>query len=247
MRTQVKTEEEIVNMRISGKILHEILDMLSEQSLPGMTTKKLDEIAVSELKKRSAKAAFLGYDGFPASICISVNDEIVHGIPSDRALVSGDIVGLDFGVDYMGMITDSAVTVAVGEIDNNQKRLLEYTKKALYSAIDVIKDGVRVGDIGETIDKQLRAGQLKVIKSLGGHGVGHKVHEDPIILNFGHSGTGETLKAGMTVAIEPIASIGTHDAYLADDGWTYVTSDGSMSAQFEHTVLITQKGAEILT
>ena len=189
MRTQVKTEEEIVNMRISGKILHEILDMLSEQSLPGMTTKKLDEIAVSELKKRSAKAAFLGYDGFPASICISVNDEIVHGIPSDRALVSGDIVGLDFGVDYMGMITDSAVTVAVGEIDNNQKRLLEYTKKALYSAIDVIKDGVRVGDIGETIDKQLRAGQLKVIKSLGGHGVGHKVHEDPIILNFGHSGT----------------------------------------------------------
>ena len=145
MRTQVKTEEEIVNMRISGKILHEILDMLSEQSLPGMTTKKLDEIAVSELKKRSAKAAFLGYDGFPASICISVNDEIVHGIPSDRALVSGDIVGLDFGVDYMGMITDSAVTVAVGEIDNNQKRLLEYTKKALYSAIDVIKDGVRVG------------------------------------------------------------------------------------------------------
>ena len=247
MRTQIKTEEEITNMRISGKILHEILDILSEQSLPGVTTKKLDEIAASELKKRSAKAAFLGYDGFPASICISVNDEIVHGIPSDRTLISGDIVGLDFGVNYLGMITDSAVTVPVGEIDNNQKRLLEYTKKALYSAIDVIKDGVRVGDIGEAVDKQLRAGQLKVIKTLGGHGVGHKVHEDPIILNFGHSGTGETLKAGMTVAIEPIASIGTHDAYLADDGWTYMTSDGSMSAQFEHTILITQKGAEILT
>jgi methionyl aminopeptidase len=247
MRTQVKTDDEIARMRHSGKILHDILDILSKEVRSGITTKKLDEIAASELKKRSAKAAFLGYDGFPASICISVNEEIVHGIPSERVLVDGDIVGLDFGVDYMGMITDSAVTVAVGEISKDQKRLLEYTQKALYSAIDTIKDGVRVGDIGDAADKQLRAGNLKVIRTLCGHGVGHKVHEDPAIPNYGYAGTGETLKAGMTIAIEPIASLSTYDTYLAGDGWTYLTSDGSMSAQFEHTVLITQKGAEILT
>lgn len=247
MKTRVKTEDEISKMRISGKILSDILKILSQKVRPGITTQQLDDIAADELGKRGAKAAFLGYNGFPSSICISVNNEIVHGIPGGRELVSGDIVGLDFGVEYQQMITDSAVTVAVGEIDKDQKRLLEYTQKALYSAIDVLKDGVRVGDIGEAADKMLRAGNLKVIKSLCGHGVGHRVHEDPAIPNYGHSKTGEMLKAGMTIAIEPIASIGTHDTYLADDGWTYLTSDGSMSAQFEHTVLITQNGAEILT
>lgn len=247
MKTQIKSEDEIARMRQSGKILYEILTIVSNEAQIGVTTKQLDEIAASELKKRSAKAAFLGYNGFPASICISINDEIVHGIPSKREITDGDIVGLDFGVDYEGMITDSAVTVAVGDIDNNQKRLLEYTKRALYSAVDVIKDGVRVGDIGDAVNQQLRAGNLKVIKDLGGHGVGHQVHEDPIILNFGHHGTGETLRAGMTIAIEPIASIGTHDTYLANDGWTYMTVDGSMSAQFEHTILITRSGAEVLT
>lgn len=247
MKTQVKTEDEIIRMRKSGHILYEILNILKQSSNAGMTTKQLDEIAATELKKRSAKAAFLDYDGFPANICISINDEIVHGIPGERVIRNGDIVGLDFGVNYQGMITDSAITIPVGEIDKNQKRLLEYTEKALYSAIDVIKDGVRVGDIGDAVDRQLRAGNLKVIKSLGGHGVGHMVHEDPIILNFGHSGTGETLREGMTIAIEPIASLGTYDAYLASDGWTYMTMDGSMSAQFEHTILITRTGAEILT
>lgn len=247
MKTQVKTVNEIKLMRQSGKILYDILNILSDKVEPGITTKKLDEIAASELKKRSAKAAFLGYEGFPASICISVNEEIVHGIPSDRQLNDGDIVGLDFGVDYHGMITDSAITLAVGEISKEQKRLLEYTQRALYSAIDVIKDGVRVGDIGAAADKQLREGGLKVIKTLCGHGVGHRVHEDPAIPNYGYSGTGETLKAGMTIAIEPIASLGTHETYLAGDGWTYITSDNSMSAQFEHTILITQDGAEILT
>ncbi|MDQ5943250.1 MAG: methionyl aminopeptidase [Patescibacteria group bacterium] len=247
MKTQIKTDEEIMHMRQSGKILHDILVILTREAKPGVTTKRLDDIAASELKKHSAKAAFLGYNGFPASICISVNEEIVHGIPKERELIDGDIVGLDFGVNYKGMITDSAVTIGIGKISRDQQRLLDYTKKALYSAIDVLKDGVRVGDIGEAVDKQLRAGNLKVIRNLGGHGVGHQVHEDPIILNFGHSGTGETLRAGMTIAIEPIASISTHDTYLADDGWTYVTSDGSMSAQFEHTILITRSGAEILT
>lgn len=247
MKTQVKTAVEIANMRTSGQILAEILHIVAAATVPGVTTKQLDEIAARELKNRGAKAAFLGYQGFPASICISVNDEIVHGIPGQRVIKEGDLVGLDFGVSYEGMITDSAVTVAVGEITKNAQRLLDYVQRALSAGIGVLKDGVRVGDIGAAIEEQLVAGNLKVIESLGGHGVGHIVHEDPIILNFGTKGTGEVLKAGMTIALEPIASLGTHDAELAQDGWTYLTEDGSLSAQFEHTILITQDGAEILT
>lgn len=250
MKTQVKTPQEIENMRISGRILGEILKIVADATLPGVTTKQLDAIAAAELKKRNVKAAFLGYQGFPASICISVNDEIVHGIPGGRVVQDGDLVGLDFGVSYEGMITDSAVTVAVGgidKLDHNAQRLLKYTKRALDAGISVLKDGVRVGDIGAAIEEQLKAGNLKVIESLGGHGVGHVVHEDPIIMNFGTKGTGQTLKAGMTIALEPIASLSTHDAELAPDEWTYLTADGSLSAQFEHTILITQDGSEILT
>ncbi len=247
MKTQIKTDNEIKSIRESGQILSNILNYLARETVAGVTTQYIDELAAKELKKNGATAAFLGYDGFPANICISVNDEIVHGIPSSRVIKEGDLVGLDFGVKYQGMITDSAVTVAVGEISKPAQRLLDYTKRALDAGIDCLKDGVKVGSIGYAINNQLQAGNLKVIETLGGHGVGHKVHEDPIILNFGNEGQGETLRAGMTIALEPIASLSTHDAYLDSDGWTYKTADGSLSAQFEHTILITQDGSEILT
>lgn len=247
MKTRIKSPTEIEAMRVSGRYLAEILHILQDQIKPGMTTKDLDDIAAIELKKRSAQPAFLGYNGFPANICISVNDEIVHGIPSTRVIQSGDIVCMDFGVLYDGMITDSAVTVPVGEVSPQTNHLLKTTKTALYNAIDILRDGVRVGDIGAEIGKTITEGGLKVIYDLGGHGVGHKVHEDPMILNFGTKGNGAVLRAGMTIALEPIASIGTHNMYLKDDGWTYTTDDKSLSAQFEHTILITRDGSEILT
>jgi methionyl aminopeptidase len=247
MKTLIKTPEEIANMRLSGQILGEILQTVAAATIPGITTESLDKMAAAELSKRGAKAAFLGYNGFPANICISVNNEIVHGIPGPRVIEEGDLVGLDFGVNYNGMITDSAVTIAVGKVSADAKHLLQYTNQALSAGIAALHDGVRVGSIGAAIETELEKGGLKVIETLGGHGVGHKVHEDPFIANFGTAGTGETLKAGMTIALEPIASLGTHDTHLASDGWTYVTDDGSLSAQFEHTILITQDGAEILT
>ncbi|MBA3678836.1 type I methionyl aminopeptidase [Candidatus Saccharibacteria bacterium] len=247
MRTRIKTPEEIIHMRQSGKILAEILQILKKATVAGITTAAIDAIAVAELDSRGAQAAFLGYQDFPASICISVNDEIVHGIPSDKIIQEGDLVGLDFGVNYKGMITDSAITVPVGKINKNAQRLLDYTQRALDAGVGVLKDGVRVGDIGAAIEEQLILGDLKVIETLGGHGVGHVLNEEPYIANFGTKGTGDVLKAGMTIALEPIASLGTHDTDLASDNWTYVTSDNSLSAQFEHTVLITQDGAEILT
>lgn len=247
MKTQIKTASEIVAIRKSGQILAEILDILAVSTVAGITTGEIDKLAEQELEKRGAKPAFKGYDGFPASICISINDEIVHGIPSGRVVKDGDLVGLDFGVLYDGMITDSAVTVPVGKISKDAEKLLEYTELALESGIAVLKDGVKVGDIGAAIENTLIKGGLKVIETLGGHGVGHKVHEEPYIANFGTAGTGETLRAGMTIALEPIASLGTHDTDLADDDWTYVTRDHSLSAQFEHTLLITKDGSEILT
>jgi len=247
MKTQIKTASEIVAIRKSGQILAEILDILAVSTVAGITTGEIDKLAEQELEKRGAKPAFKGYDGFPASICISINDEIVHGIPSGRVVKDGDLVGLDFGVLYDGMITDSAVTVPVGKISKDAEKLLEYTERALESGIAVLKDGVKVGDIGAAIENTLIKGGLKVIETLGGHGVGHKVHEEPYIANFGTAGTGETLRAGMTIALEPIASLGTHDTDLADDDWTYVTRDHSLSAQFEHTLLITKDGSEILT
>ncbi len=247
MKTQIKTPEEIENMRQSGRILAEILQIVADATQPGVTTAQLDGLAAEELKKRKAKAAFLGYNGFPASICISINNEIVHGIPGEKVVQDGDLVGLDFGVEFNGMITDSAVTVPVGKVSPAAQKLLTFTQKALTDAIGILKDGVRVGSIGAQIEATLEEGGLKVIDVLGGHGVGHTVHEDPFIANFGTKGTGQALKAGMTIALEPIASLSTHETHLADDSWTYVTEDGSLSAQFEHTILITEDGAEILT
>lgn len=245
----VKTESEIQAMRESGRILATILKKLEQAAVPGVSTYELDIIAAHELKKLGGKPAFLGYQGFPSVLCVSVNDEVVHGIPgSKRVLREGDIVGLDFGVIYKGMITDSALTTIAGRpLQIQHQRLVSGTKQALDTGISVVKNGVHTGDIGAAIQGVLDDKRFGIVRDLVGHGVGHELHEEPNVPNFGSKGSGPTLKTGMTIAIEPMATLGTDEVYIAEDGWTVLTRDGSLSAHFEHTVLVTQDGAEILT
>jgi methionyl aminopeptidase len=247
MYNRVKTESEIQAMRASGKILASVLHLLQQKVEPGMATQVLDDIARAELKAAGATAPALGHEGFPAAICISVNNEVVHGIPGPRLLEAGDIVGLDLMVGYNGMITDAAITVPVGEVAPKVQRLLTTTQEALNEGIFVVRAGTRIGDISNVIEKRLKRDRLGIIEELAGHGVGHEVHEDPIILNYGPAGCGPKLEAGMTVAIEPMATLGSRHIYVADDGWTVITRDGSWGAHFEHTVLVTETGSEILT
>lgn len=247
MFTRVKTQEEIAHMRESGKILAAILKQVSATLEPGMTGLDVSAFAKKELKMYGATAPFLGYGGYPDVICISVNDEVVHGIPNATPFKDGDVVGFDFGVKYGGMITDSAFTKIIGTSTKSKKRLLKETERSLYAGIEQVKGGVRVGDIAASIQKVLDHAQLGIIRELVGHGVGHHVHEDPNIPNYGNAGTGPVLKAGMTIAIEPMATLGQHHIKMDDDGWTIRTADKTISAHFEHTVLITPDGYEILT
>lgn len=248
MYTRVKTEAEIEAMRTGGQMLAEVLDLLRAKVQPGISTGDLDEIAARELKALGGEAAFLGYQGYPKSICISVNDEVVHGIPSkDSVLKDGDIVSLDFGVKYKGMITDSAITVACGQVSPRAEELLKYTEESLKEGLAVIKDGCHVGDISYAIQKVLDKKGYGIVRDLVGHGVGHDVHEDPNIPNYGKSNTGPELKAGMTIAVEPMATLGGDGIKVDADRWTVRTRDGSLAAHFEHTVLVTKSGFEILT
>ncbi len=244
--TNIKTPAEIANIKKSGEILTLVLDKLVSEAKPGVKITDLDKLAAEETRRLGGEPAFLGYQGFPANLCVSVNNEIVHAIPTDKKLQNGDLVGIDYGVIYQGMITDAARTVSMGKPSPDAQKLITGCFEAMQAAIDIIKSGVKVGDISATIEERLNHHGLKVIYSLTGHGVGHQLHEDPIIANYGQAGTGEVLKAGMTIAIEPIAAIGTHDLYLADDDWTYMTRDGSLAAQFENTLLITQDGCEVI-
>ena len=248
MFTRVKTPEEIEHMRVSGQLLAQVLQTLQKQATPGMSGKDAAEIAKRELAGLGGKHAFLGYGGFPDVICISVNDEIVHGIPNAKPFQDGDIVSFDYGVNYNGMITDSAFTMVVGKTTQKDvQRLLKTTEQSLYAGIEVVKNGVRTGDIAAAVQKVLDREQLGIVRDLVGHGVGHHVHEDPNIPNYGVSGTGPTLKSGMTIAIEPMATLGDYRVTVDPDGWTIRTADHSLSAHFEHTVLITDKGYEIIT
>ncbi len=248
MYTQVKTATEIVAMRESGRMLATVLDALKQQISEGMSTKDLDDIAVKELNSLGGKPAFLGYQGFPATLCVSVNNEVVHGIPRASTLIKkSDIVSLDFGVIYKGMITDAAISVLVGGGPKESQRLLDATEAAMYAGIEQLKDGVRVGTIAEAIQKVLDRAKYGIVRDLVGHGVGHHVHEDPNIPNYGRANTGPSLEAGMTIAIEPMATVGSERVYVAEDDWTILTQDGSLAAHFEHTILITDEGYEILT
>lgn len=245
--TKIKTNAEITAMRQSGKMLATILGIVEKRITVGISTKELADIAASELKALGGKPTFLGMYGFPDVICISINDEVVHGIPGKKVIKSGDIVSFDFGVTYDGMITDAARSVLVGPDNKAKLQLLAATSASLDAGIAVIKNGIQVGDISAAVQDVLDAGGYGIVRDLVGHGVGHQLHEDPNIPNYGRAGSGPVLLAGMTIAIEPMSTLGSFKVYTADDDWTIATRDGSMSAHFEDTILITESGSEILT
>ncbi len=243
-----KTEREISAMRKSGFILASVLEKIRREVKAGMTPKEVSTLAATETARLGGKPAFKGFEGYPDIICISNNNEVQHSIPNEIAFKNGDIVNFDYGISYDGMITDSGITVCIGgKPDKAAARLLKGTEEALYAGIDVVREGARVGDISAAIERVLHAYDLGIVRELVGHGVGHELHEAPEIPNYGHAGTGLVLKAGMTIAIEPITTLGSHKIFSAHDGWALLTVDGSRSAQFEHTLLVTKDGSEILT
>lgn len=249
MTTRVKSSSEIEAMRESGKMLAKVLRAVTAAIKPGMNTLELSELADKELQKLGGKPAFKGYQGFPEVLCVSVNDEVVHGIPRrDHVIEEGDIVSCDFGVVHKGMITDAAVSVIVGQPQESKDlELVNVTKKAMLKGIEAVKGGAHTGDIGAAVQKVLEGSGLGIVREFVGHGVGHELHEEPGIPNYGRPGKGFVLQPGMTIAIEPMAMKGSHPIYIDDDGWTVKTQDGSRSAHFEHTVLVTEDGYEILT
>ena len=229
-------------------MLATVLDILRKHTTAGVTPKDMSALARKELQALGGEPAFLGYHGFPDVACISVNEQVQHGIPSGRPLRSGDVVNYDFGVRYKGMVTDSGISVCVDDaLTPDTKRLLKGTERALHDALQIVRHGCRVGDVSAVIERTLRKHRLGIVRELVGHGVGHELHEEPEVPNWGRAGSGVVLKAGMTIAIEPIATLGSPAITEAADGWTLLTIDGSWAAQFEHTVLVTSNGCEILT
>lgn len=247
MFTRVKTDQELDFLRESCRIDATILKTIFAQLEPGITGIDLDEMARREIKGYGVKSAYLGFEGYPATICVSINDIVAHGIPSQERIKNGDVVSLDLGVKYHGMVSDMCATVVVGNSSPEKDRLLAGTREALQAGMNVLKDGVRVGDIGQATQEVMQRYGFGIVRDLVGHGVGHEVHEEPSIPHYGHAGTGETLKAGMTICIEPMATLGLGGIAIDDDGWTARTVDGSICAQFEHTILITEDGHEVLT
>ena len=243
----IKSDSEIELMREAGKILRDTLNMLKEHVKVGVTTKELDTLDHDYIIRRGAKPSFLGYGGFPGSICASVNEQVVHGIPSNRKLVSGDIIGIDCGVIYKGWQSDAARTFAVGEISEKHKKLIQVTEQSFFEAMKVIREGARLGDIGAAVQNLAESNGFSVVRDLVGHGIGKDMHEDPQVPNYGKAGKGLRLKRNMTLAIEPMINEGTYEVSALDDGWTVVTDDDGYSAHYENTVLITEDGYEILS
>jgi methionyl aminopeptidase len=247
----IKSAREVEKMRQACRTASEILDRVSDLVRPGISTKEIDEAAAAFMQEASVKSAFLGYRlghrVFPGYICISLNDEVVHGIASQRRVQYGDIVKLDIGVIEDGWVGDTAATVAVGMVDERVDLLMRVTENALERAIRIAHEGTRLGDICAEIEDEARRNRFSVVREFVGHGVGRKLHEEPQIPNYGKRGSGPRLKAGMTLAIEPMVNLGTAAVRLLEDGWTVVTADGLPSAHFEHTVLITKDEPEILT
>lgn len=244
----VKTEREIELMRAAGKTTALILDSMCQAVKPGVSTWDLDQIAEKMCKDAGVTPAFKGYHGFPACVCISVNDEVVHGIPSKkRVLKEGDIVGLDFGVIQEGWFGDTARSIAVGKITPAAEKLLRVTQESLMKGIAEAKPGNRIFDIGHAVQSHAEAAGFSVVREFVGHGIGRALHEDPQIPNYGSKGKGMVLKVGMVIAIEPMINAGKPEVRVLQDGWTAVTTDRSLSAHFEHTVAITEKGPVVLT
>ena len=243
----IKSDEEVELLRIAGEITGSTHNYLKPYIKPGITTLELDKLAEEYILSRGATPSFKGYAGFPGTVCASINNEVVHGIPSGRTLKEGDIITLDIGACWKGYHGDSAWTYAVGEIDDKKKYLLEHTEKSLFKGLDAIHDGCHVGDIGYAVSKYANEHGLGVVRELVGHGVGTDVHEEPDVPNYGARGTGPVLKEGMVIAVEPMLNLGSRKVYILEDGWTIITADGKPSAHFEHTVLVTKDGYEILT
>lgn len=244
---KIKNEEEIKLIRKACEVTKLTLEMLKKEIKPGVTTKHLDKLAYDFILSKGCKPAFKGLYGFPGTICASVNEEVVHGIPSNRKLKEGDIISIDIGACYKGYHGDSAWTYPVGKISKEKEYLLKHTEKSLFEGLSVIKDGMHIGDIGNAVSTYAEKHNLGVVRELVGHGVGTDVHEEPDVPNYGKPHTGPLLKEGMVIAVEPMLNLGSRHVFILDDDWTIVTADDKPSAHFEHTVLVTKDGYEILT
>jgi len=243
----LKGRREIELMRRAGRVVAEVLAVLEKHIAPGVTTLELNRIAEEALSRRGAIPAFKGYRGFPASICVAINQEVVHGIPSLKKLAEGDIISIDIGAIVEGYYGDAAATFPVGSIDEEKERLLKVTREALWQGIKQAVAGNRLSDISHAIQKHVESNGFSVVRDYVGHGIGREMHEDPQVPNFGPPGRGPRLRPGMTLAIEPMVNAGTHEVITLSDGWTVVTADGKPSAHFEHTVAITEEGPDVLT
>ncbi len=243
----IKSKREVELLKIAGNIVYQTHQYLKPYIKEGITTKELDKLAEDFIRSKDATPSFKGYEGFPSTLCTSVNSEVVHGFPSDRKLKNGDIISIDIGACYKGYHGDSAWTYTVGEVDEKTRKLLEDTKKSLFVGLEQVKPGNRIGDIGYAIEQYAHKHSLGVVRELCGHGVGTSVHEDPEVPNYGIPNTGPRLKEGMVIAVEPMLTMGSPRIYVHDNDWTIDTQDGSLSAHFEHTVVVTKDGYQILT
>ena len=243
----IKSEREIELMREAGKMVSMTHQYLKNFIKPGVTTKELDRLAEEYIRKMGGVPTCKGYEGFPATLCTSVNDTVVHGIPDNYKLKDGDIITIDMVIGYKGYQGDAAWTYAVGKISDDKKYLMEHTEKALYEGVKQVKPGNRIGDISNAVEEYANKHHLGVVKELCGHGIGREMHEDPEVPNYGTKGTGPKLREGMVICIEPMLNLGTADIYMLDDEWTIKTDDGKPAAHYEHTILVTKDGYEILT
>jgi methionyl aminopeptidase len=246
-KINLKTKEEIEIMRCGGKIAARVLDVLEKSAKPGMTTLELNNMAEEIIVTSGAKPSFKGFKGYPSATCISINNEIVHGIPSDREIETGDIIGVDVGVYFQGFHTDTAITFGVGEISPKTQKLIDITKKSLENGLGKIKAGVFLGDVQFAIQSTIEQAGYSVIRDLTGHGVGKELQEAPSISNYGRKGQGLILEEGMTLAIEPMVAQGDYHVNILSDGWTVITTDDSLAAHFEHTIVVTKDGCDVLT
>ncbi|MDA8244653.1 MAG: type I methionyl aminopeptidase [Elusimicrobia bacterium] len=245
---EIKTPAEIESMRRASRVVAEVLAQLKPLVKPGVTTAELDKFAEKRVRELGAVPAFLGYRGYPATLCVSINEEIVHGIPSPKRVVrEGDIVSLDMGAVCGGFYGDAAVTVAAGEISGQARRLMEVTSGSLEAALSKVRAGARLGDVSRAVQEYAEGNGMSVVREFTGHGIGRHLHEEPSIPNFGKPGTGPVLKPGMTLAIEPMLCLGRADVIVKNDGWTAVSADGSLAAHYEHTVAVTEDGCDVLS
>ncbi len=243
----LRLPEEIERARKSNRIVAEVLNRLRDKVKPGVRTKELDRLAVEVAEKRGAQPAFKGYNGYPYALCVSINEVVVHGMPSERILEEGDIIGLDFGVYYQGFFGDAAITLPLGKVTDKALRLMRVTEESLYAGITQARVGNRLGDISAAVQDTVEAAGYSVVRDFVGHGIGKNLHEEPQIPNFGKKGRGIELKSGMLLAIEPMVNEGDYKVQILPDGWTAVTKDGSLSSHFEHSIAITDNGPEILS